>query len=96
MHLLYESLVRQCEYTAQPKRFGVMLLIQMGVVLLLIFINIFLPVLYLSLSFRYVVELKLLHNLKNEAAWAYNNIIYRLIRYCKLSCIEFYSCNLQQ
>ena len=43
-----------------------------------------------------MVELKLLHNLKSEATWAYNNIISRLIRYRKLSCIEFYSCNLQQ
>ena len=36
-----------------------------GAVLLLIFINEFVLVSYLSSSFRYVVELKLMQNLKN-------------------------------
>ena len=62
--LLYESLVGQCEYTAQPKgSFWCHVIDTKGAVL--IFINKFLLVLYLSFSFRYVVELMLLQNLKN-------------------------------
>ena len=51
--------------------FGVMLLIKMGAVLFLIFTNGFVfIVLYLSFSLRYLVELKLLQSLNNEATWA--------------------------
>ena len=64
IHLLYESLVRQCEYTTQLKgSFWCHVIDTKGAVLLLIFINKFVLVLYLSFSFRYVVELKLLQNL---------------------------------
>ena len=42
-----------------------------GVVLLLIFTNeLAFIVLYLSFSFKYLVELKLLQSLMNEAIWA--------------------------
>ena len=71
LHLLYESLVGQCEYTTEPKgSFWCHVIDTKDVVLLLIFINEFLLVLYLSFSFRYLVELYLFHNLKNEATWA--------------------------
>ena len=53
-------------YTTQPKgSFWCHVIDTKGAVLLLIFINKFVLVLYLSFSFRYVVELKLLQNLKN-------------------------------
>ena len=66
MHLLYESLVGQCEYATQPKgSFWCHVIETKGAVLSLVFINKFVLVLYLSFSFRYVVELKLLQNLKN-------------------------------
>ena len=66
IHMLYESLVGQCEYTTQPTgSFWRHVIETKGAVLLLIFINQFALVLYLSFSFRYVVELKLLQNLKN-------------------------------
>ena len=49
LHLLYESLVGQCEYTTQPKgSFWCHVIDTKDVVLLLIFINEFLLVLYLS------------------------------------------------
>ena len=63
---MYESLVRECEYTTQPKGFFWCHVIDpKGAVLLLIFINKFVLVLFLSFSLRYIVELKLLQNLKN-------------------------------
>ena len=66
MHLLYESLVEQCEYATQPKgSFWCHVIETKGAVLSLVFINKFVLILYLSFSFRYVVELKLLQNLKN-------------------------------
>ena len=71
IYLLYESLVEQCEYTAQPRvSFWFHVIDTKGAVLLLIFINKFVLVLHLSLSFRYLVKLKLLVNLNNEATWA--------------------------
>ena len=59
---------------------------------------------YLSFSSRYVLELKLLQNLKNikqlELSLGIDNFnlngISRLMNYGMLSCIEFYSCYLQQ
>ena len=64
--MLYESLVGQCEYITQPKgSFWCHIIDTKGAVLLLTFINKFVLVLCLSFSFRYVVELKLLLNLKN-------------------------------
>ena len=64
--MLYESLVGQCEYTTQPKgSFWCHIIDTKGAVLLLTIINKFALVLCLSFSFRYVVELKLLLNLKN-------------------------------
>ena len=64
--MLYESLVGECEYTTHPKgSFWCHVIDIKGAVLLLIFINKFVLVLYLSLSFRYLVELKLLQDLKN-------------------------------
>ena len=58
--LLYESLVGQCEYTTQPKgSFWCHVIDAKDAVLSLIFINKFVLVLYLSFSFRYVVELTL-------------------------------------
>ena len=63
IHLLYESLVEQCEYTTQPKcSFWYHAIDAKGAVLKQICIS---SVLF---SFRYVVELKLLQNL-NEATW---------------------------
>ena len=67
--MLYESLVGQCEYTTHPKgSFWSHVIDTKGAVLLLMFMNKFVSVLYLSFSFRNLVELKLL-NLKNEATW---------------------------
>ena len=64
--MLYESLVGQCEYTTQPKgSFWCHVIDTKGAVLLLIFINKFVLVLYLSFSFRYVAELKMFQKLKN-------------------------------
>ena len=48
---------------------GMMLLI-LGVVFLLTFINTFVSVLYISFSFRRVVESTLQQNLRNGATWA--------------------------
>ena len=71
IHLLYESLLGQCEYTMQPKgSFWRHVIDTKGAVLILIFINTFVSVLNLSFSFRYFVELKLLENLNIEATWA--------------------------
>ena len=71
IHLLYESLVGQCEYTTQPKgSFWCHVIDTKGAVLLLIFINTFVSLLQLSLSFRYLITLKLLENLNNEATWS--------------------------
>ena len=71
LHLLYESLVGQCEYTTQPKgSFWCHVIDTKGAVLLLIFTNEFVfIVLCLSFSFRYLVEFKLFQSLKNEATW---------------------------
>ena len=67
MHLLYDSLVGECDYTTQPKgSFWCHFIDTKGSVLLLIFINIYVLVLSLSFSFRHVVELKLLQNHKND------------------------------
>ena len=70
--MLYESLVGQCEYTTQPKgSFWCHVIDTNGACsILLTFTNKFVLVLHLSFSFRYLVELKLLQNLKNEATWA--------------------------
>ena len=98
IHLLYESLVGQCEYTTQPKgSFWCHVIDTKGSVLLLIFTNKFsIIVLDLSFSFRYLVELKLLQSLKNEATSAqilvissWINWISWLKKYDQLSCIEF-------
>ena len=71
IHLLYESLVGQCECTTQPKgSFWCHVIDTKGAVLLLIFINTFVSLLQLSLSFRYLITLKLLENLNNEATWS--------------------------
>ena len=105
MHLLYESLVGKCEYTTQSKgSFWCHVIDAKVAALLLIFMNKFVLVLYLSFSFRYVVELKLLQNLKNVnqtglslgMGISITCKISRLMRYGKLSCIEFNSCFLQQ
>ena len=67
-----ESLAGQCEYTTQPKdSFWCHIIGTKSAVLLLIFRNKFVLALYLSFSFRYLIELKLLQNLKNEATWAF-------------------------
>ena len=57
----------------------------------------------LSFSYWYLMELKLLQSLKNEATWSQVwvissllNWISRLKKYDLLSCIEFYSCYLQR
>ena len=64
--MLHESLVEQCEYTTQPKgSFYNHVIDTKGAVVLLIFIIKFVLLLYLSFSFRQVIELKLLQNLKN-------------------------------
>ena len=70
--MLYKSLVRKCEYTTQPKgSFWCHAIDTKAVVLLLIFTNEFgFLVLYLSFSFRYLAELKLLQGPKNEVTWA--------------------------
>ena len=98
-----QSLVGQCEYATGPKgSFQCRVIDTMGVVLLSKFINKFVLVFYLSFLFRYLVELRLLQNLKNEATWTQTwvilqlNNISRLMKYGKLRCIEFYSCYLQQ
>ena len=98
IHLLYESLVGQCEYTKQPKgSFWCHVVDTKGSVLLLIYKNKFqFIVLDLSFSFRYLVQLKLLQSLMNEATSAQAlvilpliNWISRLKKYDQLSCIEF-------
>ena len=66
MHLLYESLVGQCEYITQRKgSFWGHVIDTKDAILLLILINKFVLVLYFSFKFRYAVELKLLQNLNN-------------------------------
>ena len=58
-----------CGYTKQPKNsFWCHVIDTKGAVLLLLFMNKFVLFLDLSFSFRYLVVLKLLQNLKNEAA----------------------------
>ena len=70
MHLLYESLVGQCEYTTQPKgSFWCHFIDTKGEILLVILLNKF-ALVFVSFSFSYVVELKLLQNLRSEAGWA--------------------------
>ena len=71
MHLINESLVGQCEYTAQPKSSFWCHVIDTKGAVLLIFIHKFVLVLYLSYSFRHLVELKLLQDFKNDATGAY-------------------------
>ena len=76
MYLLYESLVGLCEYVTQPRGSFLRHVIDAkGAVLLLVFINKFVLVLCLSFLLRYLVELKLLQNLKNKATWAWIWII---------------------
>ena len=72
--LLYESLVGQCEYKTKPKGFLLCHVVGTnGAASLLVYKNKFefvLVIMCLSSSFRYLVELKLLQNLKIEGAWA--------------------------
>ena len=57
INLLYESLVVQCENTTQPNgSFWCHVINIKGAVLLLIFMNKFVLVLYLSFSFRYISD----------------------------------------
>ena len=72
IHLLYESLFGQCEYTTQlTGSFWCHVIDTKGAVLLLIFRNEFVfIVMCLSFSFIYLVELKLFQSLKNEATWS--------------------------
>ena len=103
MHLLHESLVGKCEYTTLTTgSFQCHVIDAKRAVLLLTFVSKSVLVLYLSFSFRYLVELKLQQNLKNEATWAQIwmilklNRMSRLIRCGKLSCTEFCSGYLDQ
>ena len=67
------SLVGQREYAiTKPKvSFSCHVIDTKGEVLLLIFTNEFVSVvLYLSFSLRYLLELKLFQNIRNEATWA--------------------------
>ena len=70
IHMLYESLVEQCKCTTQPKgSFWCHVIDTKGSMLFSDtlrknFIR------FVSLSFRYVVELKLLQNVKREASCA--------------------------
>ena len=60
--MLYESLVEQGEHAAQPKgSFWCHVIDTKDAILLVILCK------FVSFSFRYVVELKLLQNLKSEA-----------------------------
>ena len=72
MQLLYESFVRQWEYTAQPNGFfGCRVNDAKSAALLLTFTSQFVfRVLYLSFSLSHLVELKLLERFKNEATCA--------------------------
>ena len=55
--MFYESLVGQCEYTTQTKgSFWCHVIDAKGAVLLLMFVNKFVSVLYLSFSYRYLVN----------------------------------------
>ena len=57
INLLYESLVVQCKNTTQPNgSFWCHVINIKGAVLLLIFMNKFVLVLYLSFSFRYISD----------------------------------------
>ena len=67
MHLLPESLVGQCECTTQAKGSISYHVTETKGAVLLLFINEFVLVLYLS--FSCLLKLKLLQNLKNEATW---------------------------
>ena len=80
MHLLYKLLGGQWKYTTQPKgSFWCHVVATKGAVLLLIFTNelelaniipiSFYIFFYLSFSFRYLLEFKLLQNFKN-VTWA--------------------------
>ena len=89
--MLYEPLVRQCEYTTQPKGTSWCRVFDTKVtVLLLILINNFVLVLYLSFSFRYVIELKLLQNLKNgkQLGLSLGMGNFRTIAGLKIGCIS--------
>ena len=69
--MFYESLVGQCEYTTQPKgSFCCHAVDTKGAILLVILLNKFVLVLFHYNLGIYVVELKLLQNLKSEAGWA--------------------------
>ena len=69
--MLYKSLVGQCEYTTQPMgSFRCHVIDTKGAILLVIILNKFVLVLFHSNLGIYVVELKLLQNLKSEAGWA--------------------------
>ena len=69
IHMLYESLVGQCEYTTQPKgSFWCHVIDTKNAILLVMLLNKF--VLVLFHSHLGMLELKLLQNLKSETAWA--------------------------
>ena len=71
IHMLCESLVGQCEYTTQPNGSLWCHVIDIkGALLLVILLNKFVLVLFQYNLGIYVVELKLLQNLKSEAGWA--------------------------
>ena len=71
VYMLYESLVGQCEYTTQPKgSFWCHVIDTKGAILLVILLNKFVLVLFHYNLGIYVVELKLLQNLKSETGWA--------------------------
>ena len=63
--MLYESLIGQCEYTTQPKGSFWCHVIDTKDAILLVMLLI---VTFVSFLLREMVELKLLQNLKSEAA----------------------------
>ena len=69
--MLHESLVGQCEYTTQPNgSFWCHVIDTKGAILLVLLLNKFVLVAFHSNLGKYVVELKLLQNLKSEVGWA--------------------------
>ena len=68
MHMLYESLVGQCEYTSHPKvPFWCHVIDTKGAIVSVILLNIFVLVLFHS---HLGIAEWLLQNLNSEAAWA--------------------------
>ena len=105
VHLLYESLFGQYDYATQPKDFFWNHLIDTKDAVLLIFTNEIILVLYFPFSSRYLVELQLLQNLKNEAIRlryeqfynltefgmrCFNQVFGRLLRYGKLIVLNLF------